>query len=93
MEQSAFSGAVSGPEFLTFFSNVGDYVVNVRFPDESQYVRPMKGSDEEIAGFLAHLAQKSIVVMTFDDHPFEIGRFAVDLTKKILTLHCNGIRA
>ncbi len=93
MGQSTAPDAEDVPEFLLFFSNVGDYVINVRLPDQSAYVKPMASTEGEAVQFLELLKQKAIAVMTFDEHPFEIARWSMNKGKKAVTLHCKKIQS
>lgn len=74
-------------EFLTLFSNSGPYRVTVKFKDHLGLVADRQMEAEEISRLVNRDTGLFAEQMEFDEWPFDVVKFDVDLVRKKLTIH------
>lgn len=70
------------PEFLSLFSNDGDFLVKVKFKGSDAWIADQTMSADEINKLIDPSTGSFFSKMYFDDHLLNINSFCVDLTKK-----------
>ena len=73
------------PEYFVLFSGDGEFSVEVQFKGEG-FVQPRRATAQEIASIVDAQTGMFHPVLTFDEHPFEIQKYEIDLQKKTLLI-------
>lgn len=74
------------PEYLSLFSNTGDYTVKVQFKDNAVNVSTQSMDPQEIKSLIDPATGNFYTHLTFDDHPYYVHKYDIDPIKKILTI-------
>ena len=74
------------PEYLSLFSNQGDYQVQVRFKDNDGCVARQAMMADEITNLVDPRTGAFYGKMYLDDHLFEINKYEIDPTKMTLLI-------
>lgn len=78
---------MSTKEYLSLFSNKGDFTTNVKFKKSPAMIAQQRFDSEEILSLIDPSTGTFFTEMTFDDHPFRIEKYEIDPVKKALTIH------
>ena len=75
------------PEYLTLFTNTGNFTIQVRFKNSYSSVATQKMKADEIKNLLNLDGESFITKMRFDDHLAEIEKIDVSISKNRIILH------
>lgn len=75
------------PEYLLVFSTEGEFIVKVKFKGGFGNVADRRIDPEQIGSLIDASTGTFVTEMTFDEHPFRIQKYEIDLKKKIFTIH------
>lgn len=75
------------PEYFSIFSTEGDFTVKVKLKTGSGTFADRRMDPEQIASLISPSTGTFVTEMTFDEHPFKIEKYEINLTTKVLTIH------
>lgn len=73
------------PEYFALFSGEGEFSVEVKFKGEG-FVQPRWATAQEVASIVDARTGTFHTALTFDEHPFEIEKYEIDLLNKTLVI-------
>ena len=73
------------PEYFFLFSREGEFSVEVKFKGKGS-VASLRATAEEVARIVDARTGTFHTALTFDEHPFEIEKYEIDLLKKTLVI-------
>ncbi|AZG13242.1 hypothetical protein [Cupriavidus pauculus] len=79
------------PEYLSLFANEGDYDVTVSFRDKCQVVAKRQTTASEFLQIVSEANGGFRDRMTFDEWPFEIYKYQIDLANRHITLYARRL--
>ena len=79
------------PEYLELFSNNGSMRVEVRFMDRRVSVAKQSMQEDELSGLIDPATGKLYRRMLFDEWPFEVLGYEIDLEKGRLVIKAKAL--
>lgn len=79
------------PEYLSLFASEGDYEISVSFRDKRQVVAKRKTTPGDFLHLVSAKDGSFRNRMNFDEWPFEIYKYQIDLAKRHITVYAQRI--